>query len=121
MKITAVETIRLREFGNLIWVRIHTDQGQVGLGETFMGASAVEAYLHDVVAPKLLGKDSLQIEARNRELSNYLGWGSAGVETRLRSRCSSRGSPRCVRKLTVRRVAGLRGARVFAARVLGIG
>jgi hypothetical protein len=28
MKITAVETIRLREFGNLIWVRIYTD----GLG-----------------------------------------------------------------------------------------
>jgi galactonate dehydratase len=75
MKITAVETIRLREFGNLIWVRIHTDQGLVGLGETFMGASAVEAYLHDVVAPRLLGKDSLQIEARNRDLSNYLGWG----------------------------------------------
>ena len=82
MKITAVETIRLREFGNLIWVRIYTDEGLLGLGETFMGASAVEAYLHDTVAPKLLGKDALQIEARNRELSNYLGWGSAGVETR---------------------------------------
>jgi galactonate dehydratase len=49
MKITAVETIRLREFGNLIWVRIHTDEGLVGVGETFMGASAVEAYLHDTV------------------------------------------------------------------------
>ena len=82
MKITNVETIRLQEFGNLIWVRIHTDEGLVGLGETFMGASAVEAYLHDVVAPKLLGKDPLQIEARNRDLSNYLGWRSAGVETR---------------------------------------
>ncbi len=82
MKITAVETLRLREFANLIWVRIHTDEGLIGLGETFMGASAVEAYLHDTVAPKLLGKDPLQIEARNRELANYLGWGSAGVETR---------------------------------------
>ena len=82
MKINNVETIRLQEFGNLIWVRIHTDEGLVGLGETFMGASAVEAYLHDVVAPKLLGKDPLQIEARNRDLSNYLGWRSAGVETR---------------------------------------
>ena len=82
MKITAVETLRLREFANLIWVRIQTDQGLIGLGETFMGASAVEAYLHDTVAPKLLGKDPLQIEARNRDLANYLGWGSAGVETR---------------------------------------
>ena len=42
MNITAVETIRLREFGNLIWERIHTDEGLVGLGETFMGASAVD-------------------------------------------------------------------------------
>lgn len=82
MKIREVETIRLREFANLVWVRLHTDEGLVGLGETFMGASAVEAYLHDMVAPRLLGTDPLQIEARNRSLANYLGWGSAGVETR---------------------------------------
>jgi L-alanine-DL-glutamate epimerase-like enolase superfamily enzyme len=82
MEITAVETLRLREFANLIWVRIRTDEGLVGLGETFMGAGAVEAYLHDTVAPKLLGKDPLQIEARNVSLANYLGWSSAGVETR---------------------------------------
>ena len=55
MKITALETIRLAEFGNLVWVRLHTDDGLVGLGETFMGAAAVEAYLHESVAPKLIG------------------------------------------------------------------
>jgi galactonate dehydratase len=75
MKITAVATIRLREFGNLIWVRIHMDEGLVGLGETFMGASAVEAYLHNIVAPKLLGQNPVQIEARNHELSNLSGLG----------------------------------------------
>ena len=68
----------MREFANLIWVRLHTDEGLVGLGETFMGASAVEAYLHDTVAPKLLGTDPLQIEARNASPRNYLGWSSAG-------------------------------------------
>ena len=82
MKITALETIRLAEFGNLIWVRLHTDEGLVGLGETFMGASAVEAYLHDTVASKLLKTDPIQIEARNASLGNYLGWRGAGVETR---------------------------------------
>ena len=82
MKITAVETIRLSEFANIIWVRLHTDDGPVGLGETFMGAAAVEAYLHETVAPKLLGKDPLQIEARNASLNNYLGWRGSGVETR---------------------------------------
>ncbi len=82
MKITAVETIRISEFANIIWIRLHTDEGLVGLGETFMGAAAVEGYIHETVATKLFGKDPLQIEARNHELANYLGWRSAGVETR---------------------------------------
>ena len=82
MKITALETIRLAEFANLLWVRLHTDEGIVGLGETFLGAQAVEAYLHETVAPKLIGLDPLQIEAVNLKLRNYLGWRSAGVETR---------------------------------------
>ena len=50
MKITALETIRLEEFGNLIFVRVHTDQGLIGVGETFMGPKAVEAYLHETPA-----------------------------------------------------------------------
>ena len=51
MKIKQLETIRLGEFPNIIWVRLHTDEGLVGLGETFMGAAAVESYLHEWVAP----------------------------------------------------------------------
>lgn len=82
MKIIQLETIRLGEFPNLIWVRLHTDEGLVGLGETFMGAEAVEAYLHEWVAPKLLGTDPLAIEARNRDITGYLGWRGSGVETR---------------------------------------
>jgi L-alanine-DL-glutamate epimerase-like enolase superfamily enzyme len=82
VKIVAVETIRLAEFANLCWVRLHTDEGLAGLGETFMGAAAVEAYLHETAAPKLLGCDPLAIEARNASLANYLGWRSSGVETR---------------------------------------
>jgi L-alanine-DL-glutamate epimerase-like enolase superfamily enzyme len=83
MKITALETLRLEEFGNLIFVRLHTDEGLTGLGETFMGPKAVEAYLHETVAPKLIGRDPLQIEAVNATLANnYLGWRSSGAETR---------------------------------------
>lgn len=82
MQITQVETIRLGEFPNIIWVRLHTDEGLVGLGETFMGAAAVEAYLHEWVAPKLLGQDPLAIESRNRDITGYLGWRGSGVETR---------------------------------------
>jgi L-alanine-DL-glutamate epimerase-like enolase superfamily enzyme len=35
MKITAIETIRPEEFANLLFLRVHTDEGLVGLGETF--------------------------------------------------------------------------------------
>lgn len=82
MKITRLETLRLGEFPNILWVRLHTDEGLVGLGETFMGAEAVEAYLHEWAAPRLVGQDPLAIEARGRDLTGYLGWRGSGVETR---------------------------------------
>lgn len=33
MKLTALETIQLAEFPNILFVRLHTDEGPVGLGE----------------------------------------------------------------------------------------
>ncbi len=82
MKIIKIETLRLTEYGNLCWVRLHTDEGFVGLGETFMGPQAVEAYIHETIAPYLLGKDPLQIDKHWRELYGYLGFRSSGVEMR---------------------------------------
>ena len=46
MKITALDTIQLDEFPNLLWVQILTDEGLVGLGEAAVGTAAVSAYLH---------------------------------------------------------------------------
>lgn len=83
MKITKIVTTRARAFANLLWVEIHTDEGMVGLGETFRGAEAVEAYIHSIVAPMLLGQDALQVERHNRTLlRGYLGFNGSGVETR---------------------------------------
>lgn len=45
MKLTQIETDRLGELTNIIWVRLYTDEGLLGLGETFMGAQAVDAAL----------------------------------------------------------------------------
>ena len=82
MKITALETIRNVEFPNLLWLHVHTDEGLSGLGETFFGAQAVEAYLHESVAPQLLGQDSSRIDHIARKLYGYLGFRGSGVETR---------------------------------------
>ena len=41
----------------MLWVRVYTDEGLVGLGETFFGARAVEAYIHESAAMTVLGRD----------------------------------------------------------------
>ena len=50
MKITKIETIRLRSRATLIWVRIHIDEGIIGLGESWFGCAAIEADIHDPLA-----------------------------------------------------------------------
>jgi len=82
MKISALETIRVQEFPNILWVKIHTDEGLVGLGETFFGAQTVEAYIHEEVAPKLIGRDPLAIDLISKDLTGYLGFRSTGAEMR---------------------------------------
>jgi L-alanine-DL-glutamate epimerase-like enolase superfamily enzyme len=86
MKISAFETIRLGEFPNVLWLQIHTDEELVGLGETFFGPKAVEAHIHESVAPLLLGKPVLQMDRHARTLQNqYLGFSGSGVEMRAAS------------------------------------
>jgi galactonate dehydratase len=82
VKITQVDTLRLGEFSNIFFILVHTDEGLSGLGETFYGARAVEAYVHETAAPYLLGKDPLQIERHANALYGYLGYRSSGAETR---------------------------------------
>ena len=82
MKITRIETLRLEEFGNLLWVFVHTDEGVTGLGETFFGPRAVEAFLHETAAPILIGQDPLRIEFLQRRLQTYCGWRGSGAEMR---------------------------------------
>ncbi|ROU02907.1 mandelate racemase/muconate lactonizing enzyme family protein [Histidinibacterium lentulum] len=82
MKITGIETIRIAERPNLIWVEVHTDEGLTGLGETFFGAGAVEAHVHDWIAPRVIGRDPLEIDGLAADLAGYLGMRSAGAEMR---------------------------------------
>ena len=82
MRITAVETVRIAERPNLVWLRVETDEGLTGLGETFFGAGAVEAHVHEVIAPRVIGRDPLEIDRLAMDLAGYVGQRSAGAEMR---------------------------------------
>ena len=82
MRITALETISTAEFENILWLKVHTDQGIVGLGETFFMPRAVEAYVHETLAPRLIGRDPRAIDRIAKDLVGYLGFRSSGVEMR---------------------------------------
>lgn len=86
MKITALRTFRTDEFSNVVWVHVETDAGITGLGETFYGAEAVAAHIHTTLAPRLLGKDPLAMEALHRDMVNLpMAQSSTGVEYRAAS------------------------------------
>lgn len=102
MKIVKIETLRFdaqsvdawqaenkvarQAMPNNLWVRIHTDDGLIGLGETYYTPRAIAAIIHDTYAPLLLGRDALDIENHWNNcfsLANFCGY--AGAEMRALS------------------------------------
>lgn len=83
MRITAIETVRLRQHANLLWLAVETDAGLTGWGETFFAPEAVETLLHGAIAPGLIGADATRIGAINARLvRGPVGYASSGVEMR---------------------------------------
>ncbi|MEL6999959.1 MAG: mandelate racemase/muconate lactonizing enzyme family protein [Pseudomonadota bacterium] len=82
MIITAVETLRIAEFPNLLWVIIEDEDGQRGTGESFFSAPATDAYVHDTAAHMLIGQDARNREAIQKILHPYVGYNGAGAEVR---------------------------------------
>lgn len=85
MKITSLETVRLDAFPNILWTRVHTDEGITGLGETFYGPASAESHVHEMIAPHIIGKDPRNIERLQSHLTGYVGFSGASAETRGRS------------------------------------
>src|SRR5260370_40251155 len=95
MKITAVETIYLPRGISVhvgaityLWVRIHTDEGLIGLGESYPNAEAEAGIVHSRLAAALLGKDPSAIDRLWADMFlavSYSGWRGAQVR-RLPSR-----------------------------------
>jgi galactonate dehydratase len=90
MRITAIETIHVGRGITVhagpiqwLWVRIHTDSGLVGLGETYPHPEPEKAVIHRSLAPVLLGRDPSQIDRLWLDMHqtiSYSGW--AGAEMR---------------------------------------
>jgi galactonate dehydratase len=85
-RIERIETIRLASQPNIVWVEVTDEDGVTGLGETYYVPGAVEAVLHELVAPLAIGTDAARIEGVWQTLfacMNFHGW--AGAEMRALS------------------------------------
>ena len=86
MKITAIESLQWAEYPRLLMVRVHTDSGIIGLGETVDKVHGSKGALHGTIAPLVLGQDPLDIEGLWRfVMDNIMYHGFAGAETRALS------------------------------------
>ncbi len=84
IRITAIETSEPVElFPGLMLMRIHTEAGIIGHGESYYCASAMSAMVHDQMARRLIGQDALAIESHWRFLyERSANFGVRGTELR---------------------------------------
>ena len=86
MKITKIESLTFEDLPRLLFVRVHTDEGIVGLGETYDKVSGSRGALHGTLAPILLGNDPRDIQRLwSFCLDNIMFHGFAGAELRALS------------------------------------
>ncbi len=86
-KIVAIETaIPSNIMTNLILVRVHTDDGLIGCGETYYTPHAIDALIHDWMAERLIGAEATDIESHWRFLyERCSAFGFPGAELRALS------------------------------------
>ena len=85
MKITTVESFVHADFPNIIYIKIGTDAGVYGIGESYYFGRTVATFVEEFVAPTLIGLDPANIESISRKLTTYIGALSSGVEMRAKS------------------------------------
>ena len=82
LKITKVEAVRFKR-GHWTWVRLHTDQGIVGLGETYPMTDTQVGALKDL-SRRIIGRDAKNIERIWRDLYGYASYHvTGGAEMRI--------------------------------------
>ena len=90
MKIVKVESIRFSDKINIgggsggdgkaefCWVRIHTNKGIVGIGETYPSINGELGSLKDIASEYLIGKDPRNIDGIWRDIYKYQSMRNAG-------------------------------------------
>lgn len=74
------------EFPAMLFLEIETDSGIVGVGENFLGAVAIESFIHESVAPRILGMDATNISSINATLRNdFIGYSGSSISVRAHS------------------------------------
>ena len=85
-RIVKIETFRHGEHPGLVFIKIHTDDGLYGIGETPGSAEPVHAFIHADVSEYLLGKDASQLDLHWANLAKMTGgMRSKGAEMRALS------------------------------------
>ena len=85
-RIIKVETFRHGEYPKLMFVKIHTDDGLYGIGETPGSPEPVHAFIHADASAYLLGKDASQLDRHWGALAKMAGgMRSRGAEMRALS------------------------------------
>lgn len=83
MRVTRIETI---DHDWALWVRIHTDDGLIGLGETYLYHDPARTLIENRYGPKLIGEDPTRIEAFWRHIFEQFDFvGVQGAEMRAMS------------------------------------
>jgi L-alanine-DL-glutamate epimerase-like enolase superfamily enzyme len=84
--VEAIETVRWKAQPNLLWARVRTSEGVVGLGETYYLSGAVESVIHDLAADLFIGEPAGAISnlwSTFFSCTNFFGF--AGAEMRALS------------------------------------
>lgn len=81
MKITRIETVHTDIWPLAIFVRVHTDDGLIGTGDTFYTPGTIRSFVHEFAAPMLLGADPGRIERHwfdlyDRQVARFGGLGA---------------------------------------------
>jgi galactonate dehydratase len=82
VKITKIETFRPLSHPSSLWVEVHDDKGNIGLGESFFSQTVVEEYIHTIAAPLIFASGSVNPESLNFTLTPYVGYQGGGIEVR---------------------------------------